>query len=77
MQSAVGLAGLGYRSVVLADAAYTTSARDHERGLTRMADAGIERNHCKGIVFEWLRVVDEAIEMFEAARALGTPPWRI
>jgi nicotinamidase-related amidase len=77
MQSAVGLAELGYRSVVLVDAVYTTGARQHERGLMRMADAGIERNHCKGIVFEWLRVVDEAIETFETAGSLGTPPWRI
>ena len=76
MQSAVGLAELGYRSIVLVDAAYTTGARQHERGLMRIADAGVERNHCKGIVFEWLRVVDEAIEVFESARELGTPPWQ-
>jgi nicotinamidase-related amidase/catechol 2,3-dioxygenase-like lactoylglutathione lyase family enzyme len=77
MQSAVGLQELGYRAVVLADAAYTSSAREHERGLARMGEAGVERNHCKGLVFEWLRHVDEAIEVFTAAEALGTPPWRL
>lgn len=77
MQSAVGLKELGYRSVVLADAAYTTSVSDHERGLARIGEAGIERNHCKGLVFEWLRYVDEGIEVFTAAKALGTHPWRL
>jgi nicotinamidase-related amidase/catechol 2,3-dioxygenase-like lactoylglutathione lyase family enzyme len=77
MQSAVGLLELGYRAVVLADAAYTTSAREHERGLARMGGAGVERNHCKGLVFEWLRYVDEAIRVFGAAKELGTSPWRL
>jgi nicotinamidase-related amidase len=77
MQSAVGLAGLGYRAVVAVDATYTTGAAQYDRGLLRIGEAGVERNHCKGLVFEWLRVVDEAIEMFDAARALGPPPWRI
>ena len=47
-QSAVGLVELGFRAVVLEDATYTNSAREHERGLARMAGTGVERNHCKG-----------------------------
>ena len=75
-QSAIGLLELGFRTVVLEDAAYTSGALDHERGIARMLDAGVERNHCKGLTFEWLHTVDRALEDFPAAAALGTPPWR-
>jgi nicotinamidase-related amidase len=76
-QSAIGLLELGYRAVVLEDAAFTNSAREHDRGLARMTGAGVERNHCKGLTFEWLHTVDRALEDFPAAKALGTPPWRL
>jgi nicotinamidase-related amidase len=76
-QSAIGLHELGLRAVVLEDAVYTSSAREHERGLLRMAGTGVERNHCKGLSFEWLHTVDRALEDFPAAKALGTPPWRL
>jgi nicotinamidase-related amidase len=76
-QSAVGLLELGFRAVVPEDATYTNSAREHERGLARMTGAGVERNHCKGVTFEWLHTVDRALEDFPQARALGTPPWRL
>ena len=76
-QSAVGLVELGFRAVVLEDATYTNSAREHERGLARMAGTGVERNHCKGLTFEWLHTVDRAIETWPEATALGTPPWRL
>ena len=76
-QSAVGLVELGFRAVVPEDATYTNSAREHERGLARMAGAGVERNHCKGLTFEWLHTVDRALETFPEAAALGTPPWRL
>jgi len=76
-QSAVGLLELGFRAVVPEDATYTNSAREHERGLARMAGAGVERNHCKGLTFEWLHTVDRAIETWPEASALGTPPWRL
>jgi hypothetical protein len=42
-----------------------------------MAGAGVERNHCKGLAFEWLHTADRAIESFPEAAALGTPPWRL
>jgi nicotinamidase-related amidase len=76
-QSAIGLVELGFRAVVAEDATYTNSAREHERGLARMAGAGVERNHCKGLTFEWLHTVDRALETFPEAAALGTPPWRL
>jgi nicotinamidase-related amidase len=75
-QSAIGLLELGMRAVVLEDAAYTSSAREHERGFARMTGAGVERNHCKGLTFEWLHTVDRALETFPEVAALGTPPWR-
>jgi nicotinamidase-related amidase len=76
-QSAVGLVDRGFRAVVPEDATYTNSAVEHERGVARMAGAGVERNHCKGLTFEWLHTVDQAIETFPEAAALGTPPWRL
>lgn len=76
-QSAIGLVELDLRAVVPEDAAYTNSAVEHERGLARMTGAGVERNHCKGLTFEWLHTVDRAIETFPEAAALGTPPWRL
>jgi nicotinamidase-related amidase len=76
-QSAVGLLELGFRAVVPEDATYTNSAQEHERGLARMTGAGVERNHCKGVTFEWLHTVERALEDFPAAQALGTPPWRL
>jgi nicotinamidase-related amidase len=76
-QSAIGLVELGFRAVVPEDAAYTNSATEHARGIARMTGAGVERNHCKGLTFEWLHTVDRALEAFPEAAALGTPPWRL
>ena len=76
-QSAVGLLELGFRAVVLEDATYTNSQIEHERGLARMTGAGVERNHCKGVTFEWLHTVEPALEDLPQAKALGTPPWRL
>ncbi len=76
-QSAIGLVDLAFRAVVPEDAVYTNSALEHERGLARMTGAGVERNHCKGLTFEWLHTVDRALETFPEAAALGTPPWRL
>lgn len=76
-QSAIELRELGFRAVVVDDATYTTSDRDHERGMRRMTGAGVEFNHAKGLIFEWLRDVDYAIEVFDGAKDLGTFPWRL
>jgi nicotinamidase-related amidase len=76
-QSAIGLLELAFRAVVLEDASFTNSAQEHERGIARMTGASVERNHCKGLVFEWLHTVDRALDDFPKAKALGPPPWRL
>lgn len=48
----------------------------HERGLARMAAAGVERNHCKGLAYEWTRTVDEARRVLSSPE-LGEPPFRL
>lgn len=65
-QSAIGLRDRGFDCVVVADATFSPGEM-HALGLERLASAGIERNHAKGVTYEWLRSVD-------AARAvLGQP----
>jgi nicotinamidase-related amidase len=73
-QSAIGLADLGVRVAVVADASYTQTAKQHEFGLRRMEQAGIELVHCKGVAFEWMRTVEQAIETTRAVRELGEWP---
>lgn len=73
-QSAIGLRDLGFRVAVVADASYTQTPRQHEHGLRRMAQAGVEVIHAKGIAFEWMRTVECAIETTRAVRELGVWP---
>jgi nicotinamidase-related amidase len=65
-QSAVGLLDLGLRTVVVADATYSTGGH-HRHGLERMTHAGVEHNHFKGLVFELLRHVGYAREVYGVA----------
>ena len=65
-QSAVGLHDLGLRAVVVEDATYARGEQ-HRRGLARMTSAGVEYNHFKGLIFEWLRTVSYASEIFDVA----------
>lgn len=60
LQSAVGLRDMGFRAVVVADASYTHNDAQHEFGLRRMAQLGVEVAHAKGIAYEWMRTVDLA-----------------
>ena len=77
-QSAIELQDLGLRVVALQDAMYSAGALEHERGLRRMRDAGVEINDCKGITFEWARVVDAALELLRASHAkYGPAPIRL
>ena len=73
LQSAVGLKDLGLRVVVVADASYTQDATQHEFGLRRMAQLGVEIVHAKGIAFEWMRTVELAIETTRAVSASPLP----
>jgi nicotinamidase-related amidase len=72
-QSAIGLRELGFRAVVVEDATYSIHELQHQRGLARMSDAGVERNYCKGLALEWLQTVDRAREILAAAAEFGTP----
>jgi nicotinamidase-related amidase len=74
-QSAVGLRDLGFRVVVIEDATFSTHDVQHQRGLARMFQAGVERNHCKGLFFEWTHTVERAIETVGIAKSkFGEPP---
>jgi nicotinamidase-related amidase len=58
-QSAIGLADQGFRCVVVADATFSPGEM-HARGLDRLSAAGVDRNHAKGVTYEWLARVDDA-----------------
>ena len=68
-QSAVGLQEHGLDCVVVADATFSPGEM-HERGLDRMASAGIASNHAKGVTYEWLRSVEDA-------RSVGYRPCKV
>jgi nicotinamidase-related amidase len=75
-QSAIELHDLGFRVVVPSDTCCTGSADEHRRGLERMLHAGIEPNSFKGLVFEWMRTVTRANELWlRAEDALGVAPF--
>lgn len=65
-QSAIALHDLGFRTVVVEDAAYSGTELQHQRGLARMRQLGVEITHCKGLAYEWLRTVDFAARIIEA-----------
>jgi nicotinamidase-related amidase len=69
-QSAIGLRDLGMRVAVVTDASYTQDSTQHEFGLRRMAQAGVELVHAKGVGYEWMREVDLAIETRAAAQGV-------
>lgn len=58
-QSALGLQAAGVDCVVVDDATFSPGAM-HERGLARIAAAGVPRTHTKGVTYEWLRTVEAA-----------------
>jgi nicotinamidase-related amidase len=72
-QSAIGLVGEGLGCVVVADATFSPGEM-HERGLDRLAAAGVDRNHAKGVAYEWLRSVEDARAILPA---LPAPPFRL
>ncbi len=72
-QSAVGLADEGFDCTVVEDATFSPGEM-HERGLARLASAGVARNHAKGVAYEWLASVDDAHEVLPS---LPAPPFRL
>jgi nicotinamidase-related amidase len=76
-QSAIELHDLGFRVVVSADLTCSGSADEHARGMERMLHAGVEPNSFKGLIFEWLRTIARAEELYgRAEEALGIAPFR-
>ena len=71
-QSALGLETLGLRVVVVQDATFSP-AEMHHRGLERLHGTAIERNHAKGVAYEWARTVEAS----QALDAVPDPPFRL
>jgi nicotinamidase-related amidase len=77
-QSAIGLCDRGLRVVVPEDTVYSTGEPEHFRGIARMRAAGVEIVSCKGLIFDWLEVVDFALDTIRRATdAFGPPPLRL
>ena len=74
-QSAIGLQDHGFGCVVVEDATFSPGEM-HARGLDRLAAAGVDRNHAKGVTYEWLRSVDDAHAVLGDPR-LMPPPFRL
>ena len=66
-QSAIDLVDAGYR-VWVADDATASPGSHHDSGLCRMRDAGVVLSGIKGIYYEWLRDVPNAITMESTVR---------
>ena len=71
--TALGLADRGYRVVVVEDATYAPEAT-HDAGLRRMASAGVELVHAKGVYYEWVRTLEAARAFERDHPALADPP---
>jgi nicotinamidase-related amidase len=74
-QSAIGLRAAGFGCVVVEDATFSPGEM-HARGLTRVASAGVARNHAKGVTYEWLRTVEDAHAVL-GDPSLPAPPFRL
>ena len=74
-QSAIGLLEHGFTCVVVEDATFSPGEMQ-ARGLDRLVSAGVERNHAKGLTYEWLRSVDDAHAVLRA-RGLPVPPFAL
>ena len=71
--SAAGLAEAGYRVVVAVDAVYSPAGAQ-AFGLARLRDLGVELVHCKGIYYDWVRTLDEALAFEREHPDLAEPP---
>ncbi len=71
--SALGLLDRGYRVVAVEDATYAPDAA-HAAGLRRMASAGVELVHAKGLYYEWVRTLEAARAFERDHRDLADPP---
>jgi nicotinamidase-related amidase len=71
--SAVGLMEAGYRVVVAVDAVYSPAGAQ-SYGLARLHDLGAELVHCKGVYYDWIRTLDDALQFEREHRDLAEPP---
>jgi nicotinamidase-related amidase len=71
--SAVGLAEVGYRLVVAADAVYSPAGAQ-AFGLARLRDLGIELVHCKGVYYDWVRTLEGALAFEREYPDRAEPP---
>ena len=72
-QSAVGLMDAGYRVVVAVDAVYSPAGAQ-AYGLARLRDLGVGLVHCKGIYYDWMRTLDDALAFEREHPDLAEPP---
>ena len=71
--SAGGLAEADYRVIVAADAVYSPAGAQ-SYGLARLRDMGVELVHCKGIYYDWVRTLKDALAFQDAHADLAKPP---
>lgn len=71
--SAVGLIEAGYHVVVAVDAVYSPAGAQ-AYGLARLRDLGVELIHCKGIYYDWMRTLDDALAFEREHPDLAEPP---
>lgn len=70
--SAVGLTEAGYR-VVAVDAVYSPAGAQ-AFGLARLRDLGVELVRCKGIYYDWVRTLEDALAFQRDHPDLAEPP---
>ena len=71
--SAAGLLEAGYRVVVVVDAVYSPAgAQAH--GLARLRDLGVELVHCRGVYYDWVRTLEDALAFEREHPDLAEPP---
>ena len=75
-QSAVGLVDHGFRAIVVEDATFSPGPM-HERGLARALRDGAERDHAKGVAYEWVRSVRASREVIDADPDLNPAPFAL
>ncbi|MGB1547986.1 MAG: hydrolase, partial [Alphaproteobacteria bacterium] len=70
LQTALGLRAAGYDAFVVADAVSSRTPKNHELGLARARDNGVEIVSAEMVLFEWLHrsVTDEFRELSKLVR---------
>ena len=71
--TALGLLDRGFRVIVVDDATYAPGDM-HGAGLRRVAAAGAEVVHAKGVYYEWIRTLEAARAFQDARPDLAEPP---